>query len=62
MTRTIYRPGQIVPTSGQYNVVDMFGRYCGRQITAIRGNVFPPVRPRTVEHGYVLVDVTVHVR
>lgn len=57
--RPIYRPGQIVPTSGQYGVVDVYGRYLGRQVTCVRGEKFPPTRtPR--EHGYVLQDTTVH--
>jgi hypothetical protein len=56
---TVYVPGQVVPISGQYNVVDVYRRYLGRQVTCVRGERFPPTRtPR--EHGYVLADVTVH--
>lgn len=56
---TIFRPGQIVPVSGQYGVVDRFGAYLGRQVTSVRGEHFPPTR--TVrEFGYVLQDSTVH--
>jgi hypothetical protein len=59
VTNTIHRPGAIVPTSGQYDVVDAYGYYCGRQVTCVRGEPFPPTRtPR--EYGYVLADATIH--
>ncbi len=59
LNRTIYRPGQIVPVSGQYGVVDVYGSYLGRQITSVRGEKFPPTHTAR-EHGYVLQDTTVH--
>lgn len=59
VNRRIYRPGETVPTSGQYSVVDASGRSCGREITSVRGEPFPPTRTAR-EFGYVLVDATVH--
>lgn len=59
MTRTIFRPGQIVPTSGQYAVVTSDGSYCGREVTCVRGERFPPLHGYP-EAGYVLKDATIH--
>jgi hypothetical protein len=59
-TGNIYRPGEIVPVSGIYNVVDVFGTYAGRQSTEERGHRFPPVRHGTTEWGYRLHQKTVH--
>lgn len=59
MAATIYRPGEIVPTSGVYNVVDRVGVYVGRQDTFVKGVRFSPVNtPR--EFGYVLSEPAVH--
>ena len=55
---TIYRPGQIVPTSGQYGAVDYLGQFLGREVTCVRGEVFPPTRAG--EAGFVLRDQTLH--
>lgn len=57
--RRIYRPGERVPTSGQYAVVNRYGKYAGREVTCVRGEVFPPTRTLG-EYGYVLRDATVH--
>jgi hypothetical protein len=57
---TIYRPGEFVPRSGQYGVVDVNGVFLGREVTCVRGEVFPPTRHGTAEYGYVLTDATVH--
>jgi hypothetical protein len=46
---TIYRPGQTVPVSGIYNVVDVYGTYLGRQITSEGGETFPATRHGTNE-------------
>jgi hypothetical protein len=56
----IYRPGQNVPVSGIYNVVNMFGHYVGRQITSEGGETFPATRHGTSEYGYVLHQQTQH--
>jgi hypothetical protein len=59
VTSTIYHPGQKVPQSGLYEVVDRIGIYVGQQDTCVKDDTFPPVRtPR--EHGYVLADAAVH--
>lgn len=62
VAKTVYRPGQIVPVSGQYAVVTASGQYAGREVTCVKGEPFPPTRPGTREYGYVLVDATVHRR
>jgi|AntDryMetagUQ889_1029465.scaffolds.fasta_scaffold03072_2 hypothetical protein len=59
VTTTIHRPGEIVRTSGQYRVVDVGGRSCGREVTCVRGEPFPPTRTAR-EYGYVLADATIH--
>jgi hypothetical protein len=56
---TIYRPGEIVPRSGLYNVVNSLGDYQGRQDTFVQGTRFSPVM-RPNEYGYVLADPAVH--
>jgi hypothetical protein len=56
----IYRPGQTVPVSGIYNVVDMFGTYMGRQVTSEEAETFPATRPKTSEYGFVLYQQTTH--
>lgn len=55
----IHRPGQIVPRSGQYGVVDRFGAYLGVERTCVRGERFPPLQTPG-GFGYVLRDATVH--
>jgi hypothetical protein len=62
LTGPIYRPGQIVPKSGQYGVCDRSGYYLGREATCTRGEPFPPVRAGTREYGWRLSDVTIHYR
>lgn len=62
MAKQVHRPGEIVPVSGQYGVVDRYGSYMGRQITAVKYERFPPTRAATREYGYVLADVTQHLR
>ena len=58
----IYRPGQTVPVSGIYNVVDIYGRYMGRQITSEERETFPATIHGTSEHGFVLYQQTTHLR
>jgi hypothetical protein len=60
MTGPIYRPGQTVPVSGIYNVVDIHGNYQGRQITGEAGRTFEPTRHGTAEYGYMLFRQTTH--
>lgn len=60
MYRMVYRPGNTVPVSGIYNVVDAYGRYMGRQITSEGGETFPATRPGTAEYGFMLAQQTVH--
>jgi len=56
---TIHRPGNIVPVSGIYKVVDVIGVGVGREITCEEGEVFPPTL-HAGEYGFVLVRETVH--
>jgi hypothetical protein len=51
----IYRPGETVPASGQYAVVDRNGRYLGVEVTCVRGEPFPPTSSIN-QYGYVLRD------
>ena len=55
-----YRPGQTVPVSGIYNVVDLQGTYQGRQVTGEAGRTFEPTRHGTAEYGYALYRQTAH--
>ena len=59
MASTVYRPGDIVPVSGIYNVVNSAGSYVGRQDTFVQGTRFSPVST-PAEYGYVLYQQTVH--
>lgn len=59
MTQTVYRPGQIVPISGQYGVVSSLGTYLGVERTCVRGERFPPINTPGGA-GYVLRDATRH--
>lgn len=61
MSNRIYRPGEIVPVSGQYAVVKVNGAYAGREVTCVKGEPFPPTK-YVGEYGYVLRDATVHSR
>jgi hypothetical protein len=56
---TIYRPGQTVPTSGIYNVVNSYGSYMGRQVTCVKNEPFPPTQ-NVGEYGYTLYQATQH--
>lgn len=56
----IYRPGNTVPYSGIYNVVNVNGTYMGRQITPEGGETFPPVITSRGEYGFVLYQRTQH--
>lgn len=58
MSKRIYKPGEIVPVSGQYGAVNFSGSYVGREVTCVKGERFPPTR--VGEAGYVLRDTTVH--
>lgn len=59
MPDRIYEPGEIVPVSGQYGIVNRYGQYLGAEITCVQGHRFPPTRVAGA-HGYVLRDRTVH--
>lgn len=55
----VYKPGEICPTSGQWEIVDLStGRGTGVERGVNRGEPFPPT-PRAHE-GYRLVDPTKH--
>ena len=60
VTGPIYKPGQTIPRSGQYGVVNSAGRYLGREATLVRGKTFPPVSHLHGEYGWRLRDLTIH--
>ncbi|MEH1777055.1 hypothetical protein [Nostoc sp.] len=57
----LYYPGQIVPRSGQYGVINPLGRDTGYEITAVKGERFPPYSAGP-GYGYRLNDPTRHRR
>jgi hypothetical protein len=60
MSPTIHLPGQRVPVSGQYGVVNRAGHFLGREVTCVKGEPFPPTRGYP-EYGYRLKDATRHI-
>lgn len=58
MSKTL-KPGQTVPTSGQYEKIGPRGGKTGKEITGVRGKTLPPA-----PHGvtYRLADKTRHNR
>ena len=54
----MYRPGNTVPTSGIYNVVDVYGSYLGYQRTCVKGEPFPPLT--SSGYGFTLYLATYH--
>jgi len=57
-SKPIYRPGQIVPKSGQYPVVGPQGGKTGHEVTSTKGEPFPPV-PKSGQ-GFGKPDLTKH--
>jgi hypothetical protein len=52
-----FKPGQITPVSGQYEIIGPRGGK-GTEITAVKGNPLPPTqKPGS---SFVLVDKTKH--
>lgn len=59
MSEDLYKPGEITPNSGQYQVVGPRGGDCGgSEVTLVEGKPLPP----TLKPGqrYTLVDKTNH--
>ena len=54
--RRSFKPGQIAPVSGQYEIVGPRGGRTGKERTVVKGEPLPP----TLEAGqlYILVDKT----
>lgn len=57
-TRRSYRPGETVPVSGQYALINPLGHNTGREVTCVKGEVFPPAP--VAGCTYVLADRTKH--
>ena len=58
-TLTVFKPGQTVPVSGQYEIVWIAsGTRTGKERTCVKGEPFPPT-PYDGQ-GYVLKDATRH--
>lgn len=55
-----FGPGQEVPVSGVYNVLDENGAYLERQITCHSGNQFPPQGERGGHPQYELAYRAIH--
>lgn len=51
------KPGNLTPTSGQYQVITPEGRK-GPEITSVKGKPLPPTN--SVGSTYILVDATKH--
>lgn len=56
-TKTL-SPGQIVETSGQYEIIGVRGGRTGEERTAVKGKPLPPT-PKAGQ-SYMLVDPTKH--
>lgn len=54
----LFKPGEIVPESGQYQLINADGNSAGREVTSTKGEPFPPT-PESGRH-YKLVDPTIH--
>ncbi len=54
----LFKPGETVPESGQYQLINAEGRSEGREVTSTKGEHFPPT-PEPGMH-YQLVDPTRH--
>lgn len=57
-SQQLYKPGEIVPTSGRYELINSDGSSEGREVTSTKGEHFPPT-PESGMH-YKLVDPTHH--
>lgn len=56
MSKSHLKPGQSVPTSGQYGVFGPRGGYLHQEVTGVRGKTLPPT-PKPGQ-TYKLVDRT----
>lgn len=54
----IYKPGEIAPRSGQYEIIGPKGGRTGVERTVVKGEPLPPTPGRG--QGYKLVDKTKH--
>lgn len=55
-TSLFFRPGERVPVSGIYAEVNQLGTRTGRNVTCVKGEVFPPTQNNG--YGYVLTQRT----
>lgn len=56
MARKLFKPGHTVPTSGQYEIYGPRGGKTGQEVTAVKGEPFPPTQKKN--QSYKLVDKT----
>lgn len=56
--KNLFKPGQHVPRSGQYEIIGPKGGKTGEEITGVKGKILPPT-PK-VGSSYKLVDPTKH--
>ena len=58
MAKSVFRPGQTAPTSGQYALLGPRGGNTGREFTVVKGEPLPPSpKPGMM---FKLVDPTRH--
>lgn len=58
MSDELYKPGEITPASGQYELTGPRGGSKGQEITSIKGKPLPPTPEPNQRHK--LVDPTKH--
>ncbi|MCX6731714.1 MAG: hypothetical protein NTX55_01875 [Candidatus Parcubacteria bacterium] len=56
--KKIYKPGELVPRSGQYEIIGPRGGKKREEITGVKGKPLPPTKKPG--SGYKLVDPTKH--
>lgn len=56
MVRKLYKPGEKVTTSGQYEIIGVRGGRTGEEITGVKTKPFPPTKAKG--QRFILVDKT----
>jgi len=56
MARKLYKPGEKVTTSGQYEIIGVRGSRTGEEITGVKTKPFPPTKAKG--QRFILVDKT----
>lgn len=56
--KNILKSGNIVPRSGQYEIIGPRGGKTGEEVTGVKGKILPPTQK--AGSSYKLVDATKH--